>query len=119
MKREVNREKRLPAFSIGIDELEILWGRLTALFDGSETIYCSIKISLPSEEIEFNTIEELRRYPQLKGKLTKFSLWLSQFNTRHISIRSSSFLNSQAEVSVSADNEAWCAGGTNFGITGL
>lgn len=110
MKREVKREKRLPAFSINVDELGILWTRLIALFDENQTVYSTIKISLPSEELEFDTIEELKQYPQLKGKITKFSLWLSQARTRHISIRSSSFLNSQAEVSASADNEAWCAG---------
>lgn len=110
MKREVKREKRLPAFSIGIDELGILWTRLIALFDDSQEIYSTIKISLPSEELEFDTIEELKQYPQLKGKITKFSLRLSQIGTRNISIRSNSFLNSQSEVSACADNEAWCAG---------
>ncbi|MDD2611012.1 MAG: hypothetical protein PHX60_15270 [Giesbergeria sp.] len=110
MKREVKREKRLPAFSINVDELEILWKRLIALFDENQTVYSTIKISLPSEELEFDTIEELKQYPQLKGNITRFSLWFSQASKRCISIKSSSLLNSQAGVSASADNEAWCAG---------
>lgn len=83
---------------------------MVALFDDSRRFSSTIKISLPSEELEFKTIEELKQYPQLKGKITNFSLWLSQTHTGHISINSSSFLNSQAEINASADNEAWCAG---------
>lgn len=110
MKREVMREKRLPAFSIGIDEFGILLERLIALFDESKEIYTTIKISLPLEVLEFDTIEELKQYPGLKGKITKFSLSLRQMGTESISINSNSLFHSQSEVSARADNEAWCAG---------
>ena len=109
MKREVNRKKALPAFAIGIGELELLWGRLLALFEKPEDVYGSIDIALPSENLEFKSIDELKEYSELRGRVTKFELRLSQ-GGRRVSIRSSSFLGSRPEVSASADTEAWCAG---------
>ncbi len=66
MKREVSREKALPAFSIEIGDLELLWGRLLALFDKPEDVYGSIDITLPSESLEFNNIDELKEYSALR-----------------------------------------------------
>lgn len=109
MKREVSREKVLPAFSIEIGDLELLWGRLLAQFDKPEDVYGYIEITLPSESLEFKTITELREYSALRGRVTKFKLWLSQ-GGRRVSFRSSTFLGSQPEVSACADSEAWCAG---------
>lgn len=109
MKREVERERKIPAFSIGIGELEVLWGRLTALFENHEKIYSSIDIQLPSETLEFSNIEELKQYSNLKGEIRKFSLTLSR-SGRRISIRSSGFFEPQAVVRTTAETEAWCAG---------
>ena len=109
MRREVSREKALPAFSIGMGDLELLWGRLLALFDKPEHVHSSIDITLPSESLKFNNIDELREYSALRGRITKFRLWLSQ-GERNISIRSGSFFGARPEVSVRADSEAWCAG---------
>ena len=109
MKREVKRERALPAFAIGISELELLLGRLLALFDKPEDVYGSIEITLPSESLEFKNIEELKGYSELRGRITKFRVWLSQ-GGRHVSIKSSSILGSRPEVSASGDTEAWCAG---------
>jgi len=60
MKREVSREKILPAFALEIGDLESLLGRLLALFDKPDEVYCSIDITLPSESITFNNIQELK-----------------------------------------------------------
>jgi hypothetical protein len=109
MKREVERKKKLPAFSFGIGELEILWGRLLALFDSSETVHCNIEIKLPSENLKFESIEELKRYTQLRGRITKFSLWLSQ-GGRRVLITSSYSFGFPPEVSATAETERWCAG---------
>jgi hypothetical protein len=109
MKREVSRESALPAFSLEIGDLELLWGRLLALFDKPGDVYCSIDIKLPSESLEFKNISELKEYSALLGRITKFRLWLSQ-GGRRISIRSASFLGTRPEVSATADSEAWCAG---------
>jgi hypothetical protein len=109
MKREVNRKKALPAFTTGIGELELLWGRLLALFETPEDVYGSIDLELPSEHLEFKSIDELKNYSKIRGRVTSFTIWLSQ-GGRRVSIRSSSFLGSQPEVSATADTEAWCAG---------
>lgn len=109
MKREVKRERALPAFSIGIGELEVLCKRLTEQFEKPEDVYVSIDITLPSESLEFKGVEELKQYSTLRGRITKFRLWFSQ-GGRNVSIRSSSFLGSQPEVSATAETEAWCAG---------
>ncbi len=109
MKREVERERKIPAFSIGIGELEVLWGRAVALFEDTEKVYGLIDITLPTEKLEFKDIEELKQYSNLKGRITKFSLWLSQ-KGRRVSIRSSHLFYSQAIVSATGETEAWCAG---------
>ena len=109
MKREVRRERALPAFSVGIGELEVLYRRLIDQFDNPEDVYVIIELTLPSESLEFRSIEELRQYSDLRGRITKFRLWFSQ-GGRHVSIRSSSLLGSRPEVSASAETEAWCAG---------
>lgn len=109
MKREVERERKISAFSIEVGELEALWWRLVALFENPENVYGSIDIALPTEKLEFKDIEELKQYPGLKGKVTNFSLWLSK-DGRRVFIRSSSRFNSQAVVRATGETEAWCAG---------
>lgn len=111
MKREVERERKIPAFSIGVGELEVLWGRMVALFDDPKKVYGSITITLPSEKLEFDDIEELKKYPNLKGRITKFSFYLSQSQSgRRVSMWSSSLFDSQSTISATGESEAWCAG---------
>lgn len=109
MKREVEREKNLPAFSIDVGELEILWHRMVALFENPETIHSHIHIKLLNETLKFNDIEDLKQHSNLKGNITKFSVLLFQ-NARQISIQSISFFEPQAVVRATAETEAWCAG---------
>ncbi len=109
MKRKVERERKLPAYSIGIAELEILLERLASLFDDRDKIYRSIDISLPKEKLDFKNVAELKQYENLKGRITKFRIWLSK-DDKLISIRTSGFIYPQAIVSASGDSEAWCAG---------
>lgn len=109
MKREVRRERALPAFSVGIGELEVLCRRLIEQFESPKDVYVKIELTLPSESLEFKSIEELRQYSDLRGRITKFRLWFSQ-GERNISIRTGSLFGSRPEVSASAGTEAWCAG---------
>jgi hypothetical protein len=109
MNREVEREKRIPAFSIKISELEALWVRLSSLFDDTQKILGSINITLPKEKLEFVNIEELKNYSNLKGVVTNFSLSLSQ-SGRRIYISSGSFVTPKSVVSANSETEAWCAG---------
>ena len=109
MKREVSREKKLPAFSLDVGNLEVIWERLAALFEEPKDIYARLEITLPAEKLEFKSVEELREYSELQGRVTKFTLWLGE-GGRHISIKSSPFFASRPVVSASGETEAWCAG---------
>lgn len=108
MNREVERVKKIPAFSINILDLEILIDRILDLFKEKDKLYYSIYISLRNEKLEFNSINELKNYEGLNGKITDFRIWLNQGRKR-ISIRVPSFY-SQAEVITTSSSEAWCAG---------
>jgi hypothetical protein len=109
MKREVEREQKLPSFKIGIAELEVLFDRLVALFPEPENVHCSIDLNLKSEKLEFDNVAELKQYGSLNGEVTKFSLWLSQGGKR-IWLRSSGVFGGRSAISAKAENEAWCAG---------
>ncbi|WP_126286081.1 hypothetical protein [Burkholderia stagnalis] len=109
MQREVARSKKLPAFSIGIGGLEVLFNRLSALFDKDKKIYGSINITLKSEVLTFDNVDELKQYSGSLGRVTNFSIRLSQ-DGRRVSIRSASIGSSRAEVITYAESEAWCAG---------
>lgn len=109
MKKTVERKKNLPPFSIDMGELEILWARLLELFAPDNKIYTRIEVKLPLEELEFDSIEELKQYPQLKGSITEFSICFSQ-GRRSIRIRPGYFFNTQMVVSASGESESWSAG---------
>ena len=109
MKREVSRKKVLPAFSITVGDLDALWTRLAALFEKPEDVYARLDVDQPSEKLEFKSIEDLKQYPRVRGRLTKFSLWLSQ-GDRRVVVDSSTLLRSRREVRATAESEAWCAG---------
>lgn len=67
MKKQVNRKRKLPAFSLSIGELEVLWSRLKKLFDDPADIYARIDFRLPSEQLEFANFEELKQTPSVEG----------------------------------------------------
>ena len=70
MNRYVERRRNLPAFSIRLGELEVLWNRMIAVFGPGEPDGAFIKISLRSEALEFRTLDELRSYAELKGRVS-------------------------------------------------
>jgi hypothetical protein len=109
VKKEVNRERKLPAFSLSLGELEVLWSRLTEQFDDPADIHARIQIRFSSEQLEFANFEELKQYPRLPPRATNFDVWLSQ-NERRITIHSQRRLGFRARVSATAETEAWCAG---------
>lgn len=110
MKREVQRERKIPAFSISVGELEVLRNKLASLFARPEEVYCSINIELSNETLEFRNIEELKEYSELKGVIAKFSFVLSQDGRRVWVGRN--FFESQACVRATAETEGWCAAAT-------
>jgi hypothetical protein len=109
MKREIEREVRLPAFNLRVGDLELLWVRMTELFDSSEKIQAYISLSFPSEKITFDSIEELKSYDQLRGRVTEFKLKLSQ-KKRSISLASGGLFSNTPTLTVEADSDVWCAG---------
>lgn len=109
MKREVERERELPAFALSVGELEVLWMRLAALFDDPTDINAYIHIRIPSEQLEFDSIEELRQYKRLPIRVTEFTVRLFK-NGRSVIIYSGRFLNTKSKVSATSETEAWCAG---------
>ncbi|MGS0743687.1 hypothetical protein ACVBEF_17980 [Glaciimonas sp. GG7] len=82
MKRGLERERRRPAFNLGLGELELLWNRMLALFDLSKPLSTKIKLSLPSEKLEFDSFAELMDYKLLRGRVTDFSLVIAQENKK-------------------------------------
>lgn len=109
MNRHVERRRNLPAFSIGLGELEVLWNRMIAVFGPGEPDGAQIKISLPSEALEFRTPDELRNYAELKGRVTKFSLHFYQ-GRRILNVFPGSLVNPVPSVFAQGETEAWPAG---------
>ncbi len=116
MKKEIDRQRKLPGFSIGVGDLELLWNRMLALFDNEERIFQSLKIELRSETLGFNSVEELKRYGELKGQVSSFSIWLSGKDMR-VSIHTARFWlglgglsYKKAIVNATSSSGAWVAG---------
>lgn len=109
MKRELEREERLPAFNLQLGNLELLWERMLAMFDSSKPMTSMIRLSLPSEKIEFESFAELRGYKAIRGLVTNFSLRISQGN-RSVAVRTGGIFNSFPTIKVEAESDVWCAG---------
>lgn len=109
MKREIERELRLPAFELNMGELELLWQKTIALFDPSQPIRASINLSLPNEKIEFDSIDELKSYSELRGRVVNFSIHTSQ-GKRSISLKTGGLFNAIPTLKINSDSDVWCAG---------
>jgi hypothetical protein len=108
MKREVEREIRLPAFALPLGELELLWKRMSDVFIGQEKIRKSISFSIPRESLEFDSVEELRAYPELRGQVTKFSISMARGN-ESIVVKSGGFFSAVPVLMVRGHTDLWCA----------
>lgn len=110
MKRELNREKNLPSFSLSVGDLELLWNRVSDLFGDGE-LYRTITVELSSERLEFDDIEELKDCTYLPDKITDFSLSFSLLRGgKRVTVSPRRGLSNLSYVAAHADNEAWCAG---------
>lgn len=117
MKRELEREERLPAFDVAAGDLELLWQRMSTLFDASQKVESSIDLSLRAEKLQFDSIEELKAYGQVKGRVTNFTLRMRQ-GKRSVTMRSGGFFSSIPTVKAEAESEIWCAGAIEA-VTGV
>ena len=111
MKREVTRERRLPAFRIDVGQLEALVERLSALFTDTR-VHQSVTISFGKEEFDFNTPDEIRKCADLPSRVTSFRLWLSEGpgGPRRVSVQQTGLVLSSASVRAVGETESWCAG---------
>ena len=109
MKREVERKRRLPAFSIDTDDFELLWSQLRKLFDSEDRVYETFDVSLPKVRLEFKSIEELKSCTDMPAKVSSFTLYLHG-GARTLHLRSGGMFSSPALISVRGETEAWCAG---------
>jgi hypothetical protein len=113
MKREVEKEQKLPAFALTGSELELLWERLSELFEAGKPVRSRLHLTLPSEKLHFDGIEELKTYGRVRGRVTQFEIEFSQ-ESRSISVRSAApIFRPTATVRVRADSDVWCAGAIN------
>lgn len=109
MKREVEREVRLPAFALQIGELELLWQRMQQVFESADNREDSIDLSLPSERLHFDSIDELKAYNQVRGRVTNFSLRMSQGSTS-ITVKTGGLFSNVPTLKAEGDSDIWCAG---------
>lgn len=109
MKREVEREIRVTAFSLERGDLELIWKRLMALFDPTQSIRKKIAIQIPSEKLTFESIEELLDYSSLRGIVTKFSIEMRQ-GQREVTLSSGSMFSNTPTLKVEGESDIWCAG---------
>lgn len=115
MNRSVRRERQLPAFALTLGELGALWARLDLLFQPASELYStSISVRLPSEELTFYNVDELREYVGLPATIKNFSISFADHPlnqpVRRIRIRTAPLLNSVPYVIALSESEAWSAG---------
>jgi hypothetical protein len=108
MKREVEREIRLPAFALSLGELELLWKRMGEVFTGDDKVRKSLSFSIPNESLEFDSIDELRAYPALRGQVTNFSVSMSR-GTESITVKTGGFFSVVPILKVRGHTDLWCA----------
>jgi len=109
MKREVEREIRLPAFSLELGEIELLWQRMQKIFNSEKPLHESIELSLPSERLNFDSLVELKDYAQIRGRFTNFSLSISQGDASVV-IKTGGLFSNVPTLKVIGESDIWCAG---------
>jgi hypothetical protein len=110
VKREVSRERKLPAFRIDVGQLEVLCERLAALFTDTR-LHQSVRITFGKEEFDFDTPDEIRKCADLPSRVTSFRLSLFEVGLkRRVSLQQTGLVLSSASVSAVGETESWCAG---------
>ena len=118
MNRSVSREKGLDSFSIDIDILSNLFDKLLELFDKKESSSASIKFKLRKEELDFDSVEEIRQYAEqnksFPKRINKYRLRVHGHSPFGNGGLSSIYIYSDLErgmcIEATSDNEAWCTG---------
>jgi hypothetical protein len=108
MKREVEKEVRLPAFSLQMGELELLYKRMSEVFADTQPTRRSIALSIPNESLQFDSVEEIKGYSELRGRITNFSISMS-CGAQSITVKSGGFFSNTPILKVQGESDLWCA----------
>lgn len=109
MKRSVRRVVELPAFSIGMADLCLIWTRLDPLFDGDKDKSFYVEVEFDHETITLESIQELRSTSYPRSRTTIFTLHCHG-TERGLHIYTPPHSGRQARLIVSAESEVWVAG---------
>lgn len=107
MKRKIDLEKKLPTFSISIDELDALWQILSKLFSENEGVRKTLTVKLPNEELEFSSIKEIQEYKFSRNNLSNFRISFYG-DQSSISISTGYILEKLPSVSARSTQDGWC-----------
>ena len=81
---------------------------MQGVFDSATQVTTSIEFSMPDEKFQFDSIDELKSYRQIKGRVTNFAIRISQGNKK-LSVRTGGLFSTVPTVKAEADTEIWCA----------
>lgn len=118
MKRNIQREKKLDAFTLNLDDLEKLCTELRKEF-GDDDVSTSITFNLPREEQTFKSVDEIREHMPGCKRVGEFSISFHSHPSGLIGVSKSLYIKSpnsseifatRAHVSTSSDSEAWSSG---------
>ena len=109
MKRRISRREVLAPFSLDLARLELLTLDLVRLFGAASPTLCISLEPRSSEELDFDSIDELRQnLTQLPKRVTDVSVSVDQWaNDRAVSLKSGRV---RPMVSATSSDEAWSAG---------
>ena len=108
MKKEISRERDLPAFKTDLAGIGFLIDKLLSLFPEGKC-HTSITIKTNNEEFSFEAAHEVANVRELPDRVTSFSLRISE-GDRRLFFYPGGFMGSAARITAVADSEAWCAG---------
>lgn len=110
MQKEIMRKRKLPAFKTDLGGLEYLLDKLASLFPDAKCS-SSITITLKNQDIQFESVDEIRQTRELPDRVTSFHVWVSHGKQR-VSFHPGpgGFAGPAAFIIAEGDNEAWCAG---------
>jgi hypothetical protein len=101
----------LPAFSLDLGEFELFITRIIGLYNEPASVHIIITVELPSESLQFSTMEEMRQYRDLPERITLFSVYVSAMD-EVVAVYSGRVHTYPVRpyVIATSGSEAWCAG---------
>jgi hypothetical protein len=108
MKRKYDKKEFLGAFKLDFPKLSLLVSELNEQFKGLKPIL-NISIVIKNEELEFNSLSELKEYiPNLPSQVKNITIYLADTSVREKIIMFTSE-NDITNVMARSSDEIWCA----------